>query len=106
MSRASQLLKWFLEQDDNDEMEDEEEEDKPLKPGQMKVKQFIKKEKDDAETRGEETEDDPNVIDADDDDMRKSAKVAHFMDRTSGTTKEGKIKNYAFPVKRVKRNEE
>lgn len=109
MSRASNLLQWFLEQDEDDEMlkGDADKEDEIEIPDKgMKVKDYIKKEKQAAKGRGEVVDDDPNVIDKDDDDTRKAAKVAHHIDRTSGRTKEDEIKNYAFPVKRVKRSDD
>jgi hypothetical protein len=100
MSRAGELLRWYNEQDEDDELlqGDAEEEEIEIPDKGMKVKDYIKKEKQSAKKRGEVVDDDPDVIDKDDDDQAKSAKVAHHIDRTSGETKEGEIKNYAFPV--------
>jgi len=114
MSRAGELLRWFIEQDEDDDMlqkqDDNQEgggEDEIKIPDKgMKVKNYIKKEKQAAKGRGEVVDDDPDIIDKDDDDIRKAAKVAHHIDRTSGRTKENEIKNYAFPVKKVKRSDD
>ena len=113
MSRASKLLRWFIEQDEDDAMlqqqddnqEGDGEDEIKIPDKGMKVKDYIKKEKQAAKRRGEVVDDDPDVIDKDDDDQDKAAKVAHSIDRTSGETKEGEIKNYAFPTKRVKRSD-
>lgn len=90
MTRASKLLRWFVEQDDD------------LNKKGVKVKDYINKEKQDAKNRGEITDDNPDIIDSDDDDQEKSDKVLHASDSTSGLTCDNTIKKYAFPTKRVK----
>lgn len=106
MSRASKLLNWFYEQDEDEIMQQNDNDDGEEIPDKgIKVKDYIKKQKQAAKSRGELVDDDPNVIDKNDDDTQKAAKVAHHIDRTSGTTKEGQMKNYAFPTKRVSRDD-